>query len=59
MAAGEVERLTAATPDVRHLAAFNIAYGAGRRVSETVAVRVDDIRPDRICLHIPCGEGDT
>ena len=57
MAAEEVERLILATPDLRHRAAFITAYGAGLRVSETVAVKVGDIKSDRKCLHIPSGKG--
>ena len=57
MTASEVERLILATPDLRHRAAFIAAYGAGLRVSETVSVKVGDIKPDRKCLHIPSGKG--
>ena len=57
MTAMEVERLILATPDLRHRAAFIAAYGAGLRVSETVRVKVGDIKPDRKCLHIPSGKG--
>ncbi len=53
----EVERLILATPDLRHRAAFVTAYAAGLRVSETVTVKVGDIKSDRKCLHIPSGKG--
>ena len=46
----EVERLILATPDLRHRAAFIAAYGAGLRVSETVNVKIADIKADRKCL---------
>ena len=55
----EVERLILATPDLRHRAAFIAAYGAGLRVSETVNVKIADIKADRKCLHIPSGKGGT
>ncbi len=57
MTAEEVERLILATPDLQHRAAFVTAYGAGLRVSETVAGKVGDIESDRKCLHIPSGKG--
>ena len=53
----EVERPILATPDLRHRAAFVTAYAAGLRVSETVAVKVGDIKSDRKCLHVPSGKG--
>ena len=59
MTAMEVERLILATPDLRHRAAFITAYGAGLRVSETVSVKIGDIKSDKKCLHIPSGKGGT
>ena len=55
----EVERLILATPDLRYRAAIVTAYGAGLRISETVAVKVGDIKSDRKCLHIPSGKGGS
>ena len=55
----EVERLILATPDVRHRAAFVAAYGAGLRISETVAVKIGDIKSDKKLLHIPSGKGGS
>ena len=55
----EVERLFLATPDLHHRAAFVTAYGAGLRVSETVAVKVDDIKSDKKLLHVPSGKGGS
>ena len=52
-----VERLILATPDLQHRAALVTAYGAGLCVSETVAVKIGDIKSDRKCLHIPSGKG--
>ena len=51
--------LILATPDLRHRAAFITAYGAGLRVSETVSVKIGDIKSDKKCLHIPSGKGGT
>ena len=55
----EVERLILATPDLRYRAAIVTAYGAGLRVSETVAIKVGDILSDKKLLHIPSGKGGT
>ncbi len=55
----EVERLILATPDLRYRAAFVTAYGAGLRVSETVAIKIGDIKSDEKLLHIPSGKGST
>ena len=55
----EVECLILATPDLRHRAAFVAAYGAGLRISETVAVKIGDIKSDKKLLHIPSGKGGS
>ena len=55
----EVGRLILATPDLRYRAAFVTAYGAGLRISETMAIKIDDIKTDEKLLHIPSGKGGT
>ena len=55
----EVERLILATPDLRYRAAIVTAYGAGLRISETVAIKTGDIKSDKKLLHIPSGKGGT
>ena len=55
----EVERLILATPDLRYRAAIVTAYGAGLRISETVAIKIDDVKSDKKLLHIPSGKGGT
>lgn len=42
-----------------HRAAIVTAYGAGLRISETVAVKVGDIKSDKKLLHIPSGKGGS
>ena len=59
MAEEEVERIILATPDLRYRAAIVTAYGSGLRISETVAIRVGDIKSDKKLLHIPSGKGGT
>ena len=55
----EVEHLIMATPDLRYRTAFVTAYGAGLRVSETVAIKVGDILSEKKLLHIHSGKGGT
>ncbi len=55
----EVERIILATPDLRYRAAIVTAYGVGLRISETVAIKIGDIKSDQKLLHIPSGKGGT
>ena len=55
----EVERIILATPDLRYRAAIVTAYGAGLRISETVAIKIGDIKSDKKLLHIPSGKGGS
>ena len=55
----EVERLILATPDLRYRAAIVTAYGTGLRISETVAIKIGDIKSDKKLLHIPSSKGGT
>ncbi len=55
----EVERLIRSTLDLRYRAAIITAYGAGLRISETVGIKIDDIKSDEKLLHIPSGKGGT
>ena len=55
----EVERLILATPDLRYRAAIVTTYGAGLRISETVAIKIGDIKSDKKLLHIPSGKGGS
>lgn len=59
MAVKEIERLTMAVTDIRYRTAIVLSYGAGLRISETVAVKVTDIRAGKNLLHIPAGKGGT
>ena len=53
----EVGRLIAAAPNLKHQAAMSVAYGAGLRVSEVVALKVSDIDGQRMTLRIEQGKG--
>src|SRR6266542_2491225 len=54
---GEVARLIAATRNLKHQTALSVAYGAGLRVSEVVALKVGDIDSQRMTLRIEQGNG--
>ena len=53
----EVERLLAAAPGLKYQAALSVAYGAGLRVSEVVALKVDDIDILRAVRRLSPGRG--
>ena len=53
----EVSRLIAAAGNLKHQTALSVAYGAGLRVSEVVALKVGDIDSERMTLRIEQGEG--
>ncbi len=53
----EVARLLAAAGNLKPQTALAIAYGAGLRASEVVALKVTDIDSERMTLHIEQGKG--
>ena len=53
----EVQRLIAATPKLKYRTIFSVAYGAGLRVGEVVALKVTDIDSQRMTLRIQQGKG--
>lgn len=53
----EVGRLIAAAGNPKYRAALAVAYGAGLRVSEVVALKVSDIDSTRMCLRVEQGKG--
>jgi integrase/recombinase XerD len=53
----EVARLIAAAGSLKYQTALAIAYGAGLRVSEVVALKVSDINRQRMALRIEQGKG--
>ena len=54
----EEARLLEATHGVKYKAALSVAYGAGLRVSEVVALKVFDIDSQRMTLRVEQGKGD-
>ena len=53
----EVGRLLAAAPGAKHKAALGTAYGAGLRVSEVAALKVDNIDSTRMLIRVEQGKG--
>jgi integrase/recombinase XerD len=53
----EVARLLDAAPSLKYKAALSVAYGAGLRVSEVVALKIGDIDSKRMVIRIEQGKG--
>ena len=53
----EVARLIEAAANPKHQAALSVAYGAGLRASEVVALKVSDIDSNRMTLRVEQGKG--
>jgi site-specific recombinase XerD len=53
----EAARLIAAAPNMKHQAALSVAYGAGLRASEVIALKVGDIDSQRMTLRVEQGKG--
>jgi integrase/recombinase XerD len=53
----EVLRLLEAAPGPKHKAALSVAYGAGLRAMEVVALKVSDIDSKRMMLRVEQGKG--
>lgn len=53
----EVARLLAAVRNPKHRAALSVAYGAGLRASEVVALKVTDVDGQRRTLRVEQGKG--
>ncbi len=53
----EVARLLNATTCLKHQAALSVAYGAGLRVAEVAALKVQDIDSERMLIRVERGKG--
>jgi integrase/recombinase XerD len=53
----EVACLIAAAPNLKSQAALSVAYGAGLRASEVIALKVTDIDSERMTLRVEQGKG--
>ena len=51
----EVARLIAAARNLKHQTALSVAYGAGLRASEVIALKVGDIDSERMTLRVEQG----
>jgi integrase/recombinase XerD len=53
----EVARLLDTAPTLKYKAALSVAYGAGLRVSEVVALKIGDIDSKRMVIRVEQGKG--
>src|SRR5215213_1216714 len=53
----EVARFLDAAPGLKYKAALSVAYGAGLRVSEVVALKIGDIDSKRMVIRVEQGKG--
>lgn len=53
----EVARLLTAADNLKHQTALSVAYGAGLRASEVVALKVSDVDSQRMTLRVEQGKG--
>jgi len=53
----ELRRLIEAGGNLKHQTALSVAYGAGLRASEVVALKVTDVDSERMTLRIEQGKG--
>jgi site-specific recombinase XerD len=53
----EARDLIAAAPNLKHRTALAVAYGAGLRASEVIALKVTDIDSKRMTLRVEQGKG--
>jgi len=53
----EVARLLKAAPGLKYKAALSVAYGAGLRAAEVVALKVEDIDSKRMVIRVEQGKG--
>ncbi|MGF6372989.1 site-specific recombinase XerD [Paraburkholderia sp. RAU6.4a] len=53
----EVRRLIEAAGNLKHQTTLSVAYGAGLRASEVVALKVTDVDSERMTLRIEQGKG--
>jgi integrase/recombinase XerD len=54
----EVKRLIEAAPKLKYKAALSVAYGAGLRAAEVVALKVTDIDRTRMTIRVNQGKGN-
>jgi len=53
----EVARLLDAAPGLKYKAALSVAYGAGLRIAEVIALKVSDIDSKRMVIRVEQGKG--
>lgn len=58
LSASEVERLFAATSDLKHRVMFMVAYGGGLRLNELTHLKVTDIDSKRMLIRVEQAKGN-
>jgi len=53
----EIEQILLSTQNAKHKLLLSLAYGAGLRVSEVIAVKVKDVDLDEMTIHIKKAKG--
>ena len=53
----EVHRLLESAQNIKYRAALSVAYGAGLRISEIVALKISDVNSKRMILRVERGKG--
>ena len=53
----EIEKLLEVTGNTKHRLLLSLAYGAGLRVSEVINLKVSDIDPGELTVHIKLAKG--
>ncbi len=54
----EIERIIGSINNPKHKLLIALAYGAGMRVSEIINLKIKDINPDELTIHIKSAKGN-
>jgi len=57
LARSEIEKILETTKNTKHKLLLSFAYGSGLRVSEVVSLKVKDINPEELTIHIKKAKG--
>lgn len=53
----EIRQILVCTTNLKHKALLSTIYGAGLRIGEVLKLRINDIDPDRLQIHVRAGKG--
>lgn len=54
---GEINKIIEVLPNKKHKLLISLAYGAGLRVSEAINLKVKDINPEELTIHLKDAKG--